>query len=75
MAHGVCLPFTTGGAGALAATGAAAGASGAAVALGCEARRTSIRHVGQVCCLWNHDRRQLQNKYRFDFHYWNSGVL
>ena len=52
------------GGGAAGALGAAAGAGGGAwgvagVWLALDARRTSMRHVGQVCCLWNQERRQL----------------
>lgn len=49
-------------AGALAgAAGAGGGAwAGAGVWLLFVARSTSIRQVGQVCCLWNQERRQLE---------------
>lgn len=59
MSEGWVLPLAAGGAGTLAGAAGGAGAAGAGVVLGCDARRTSIRHVGHVCCLWNHDRRQL----------------
>lgn len=47
---------------ALAGAAAAGGGAwaGAGVWLLLVARRTSIRQVGQVCCLWNQERRQLQ---------------
>lgn len=52
--------------GAAAPLACAAGAGGGAWAgvgvwllLLLDARRTSMRHVGQVCCLWNQERRQL----------------
>lgn len=49
-------------AGALAgAAGAGGGAwAGAGVWLLFVARSTSMRQVGQVCCLWNQERRQLE---------------
>ncbi len=55
-------PLAGGAAGALAgAAGAGGGAwAGAGAWLLLDARRTSMRQVGQVCCLWNQERRQLQ---------------
>lgn len=59
------LPLGAGAAGALAgAAGAGGGAwAGACVWLLLVALRTSMRHVGQVCCLWNQERRQLWGKW------------
>lgn len=54
-------PLAAGAWGALAgAAGAGGGAwAGTGVWLVLDARRTSMRQVGQVCCLWNQERRQL----------------
>lgn len=57
-------PLAGGAGGALAgAAGAGGGAwAGAGVWLVLDARRTSMRQVGQVCCLWNQERRQLRGQ-------------
>lgn len=53
-----CAAGGTGGTGAAgAAPPTPAAACGAGVGSGAGARSTLRRHVGQVCCLWNHKRR------------------
>lgn len=41
-----------------------AGSGGGGDCEGSEARRTSMRQVGQVCCRWNQERRQLEARAR-----------